>query len=173
MKKTPSTLLLVLSAAAISWSGLLASTFAEEQDQAALARALQPAKATLEAGLKASEREGKPISAKFELEGGKLQLSVYTVKGDNFTEALLDPGTGAIIKAEEITDANDLKEAKEQNAAMTKARQSLVSATEAAVKANSGFRAVSVEPEMKDGHPVAEVTLLQGTAFKKVSSKLD
>jgi hypothetical protein len=56
---------------------------------------------------------------------------------------------------------------------MTKATQSLLTATEAAVKANAGFRVVSVEPEMKDGHPLAEVTLLQGTTFKKVSSKLD
>jgi len=172
MKKIPLALIPLLIAA-FSWAGLSASAFAEEKDQAALARALQPAKATLEAGLKTSEREGKPISAKFEIEGGKLQLSVYTVKGDNFTEAVLDSGTGAIVKAEEITDADDLKEAKEQNAAMAKARQSLITATEAAVKANSGSRAVSVEPELKDGHPIAEVTLLQGSTFKKVSSNLD
>jgi hypothetical protein len=168
MKKIPSTLLLI--AVSVAGAGLLSPLRSEEQDQAALARALQPAKATLEAGLKTSEREGKPISAKFEIEGGKLQLSVYTVKGDNFTEAVLDSGTGAIVKAEEITDADDLKEA---NAAMAKARQSLITATEAAVKANSGSRAVSVEPEMKDGHPIAEVTLLQGSTFKKVSSNLD
>jgi hypothetical protein len=56
---------------------------------------------------------------------------------------------------------------------MTKATQSLLTATEAAVKANSGFRAVSVVPETKDGHPLAEVTLLQGSTFKKISTKLD
>jgi len=71
MKKIPSALIPLLIAA-FSWAGLSASAFAEEKDQAALARALQPAKATLEAGLKTSEREGKPISAKFEIEGGKL-----------------------------------------------------------------------------------------------------
>ena len=164
---------LVLLAISFSSTGLFSSAQGEEKDQAALARALQPAKATLEAGLKTSEREGKPISAKFEIEDGKLQLSVYTAKGDDFTEEVLDPATGAIVKAEKITDADDLKEAKAQSAAMTKARQSLLTATEAAVKANAGSRAVSVEPEMKDGHPVAEVTLLQGNTFKKVSSKLD
>ena len=173
MKKISPPLLVILTVAAFSWAGLSASASAEEKDPAALARAMQPAKATLEAGLKASEREGKPISAKFEIEDGKLQLSVYTAKGDGFTEAVLDPASGAIVKAEKITEADDLKEAQAQSAAMTKAKQSLLAATEAAVKANSGFRAVSVEPELKDGHPVAEVTLLQGSTFKKVSSKLD
>lgn len=173
MNKIPSLLLLILIAAAFSWVGPSASALAEEKDPAALARALQPAKATLEAGLKASEREGKPISAKFEIEGGKLQLSVYTAKGDTFSEAVLDPASGAIVKAEKITDADDLKEAKEQSAAMAKATQSLVTATEAAVKANAGYRAVSAIPEMKAGHPVAEVTLLQGGTFKKVDTKLD
>ena len=124
-------------------------------------------------GSKASEREGKPISAKIEIEDGELQLSVYTVRGDNFTEAVLDPATGAIAKAEEITGPDDLKEAKEQNLAMAKATQSLVTATEATVKANSGSRAVSAIPEIKGGHPVAEVTLLQGSTFKKVDAKLD
>src|SRR5207302_918135 len=126
---------------------------------------------TLEAGLKASEREGKPIAGKFEIEHGKLQLSVYTTKGDGFAEAVLDPATGAIVKAEKIADADDLKEAKAQSAAMTKATQSLLTATEAAVKANSGFRAVSIEPEMKDGHPMAEVTLLQGEHLQKDNRK--
>ncbi len=102
-----------------------------------------------------------------------MQLSVYTTKGDGFAEAVLDPATGAIVKAEKITDADDLKEAKAQSAAMAKATQSLLTATEAAVKANSGFRAVSVEPGIKDGHPMAEVTLLQGSTFKKITEKLD
>jgi hypothetical protein len=164
---------LVLVTISFSATGLFASARGEEKDQAALARALQPAKATLEAGLQASEREGKPISGKFEIEDGKLQLSVYTAKGDGFTEAVLDPATGAIVKAEKIADADDLKEAKAQSAAMTKATKSLLTVTDAAVKANAGFRAISVEPELKDGHPVAEVTLLQGSTFKKVSSKLD
>ena len=171
MKKMSCFLLLI--AISFSWTGMFASARGEEKDQAVLARALQPAKTTLEAGLKASEREGKPISAKFEIEHGKLQLSVYTTKGDGFAEAVLDPATGAIVKAEKITDDDDLKEAKAQSAAMSKATQSLLTATETAVKANSGFRAVSVVPEMKDGHPIAEVTLLQGSTFKKVTTKLD
>src|SRR5262249_9350942 len=119
------------------------------------------------------ERDGKPISAKFEIEDGKLQLSVYTLKGKDFDEVVEDPKTGAVAKVEKITDADDLKEAGAQKSAMAKAKVSLLSATDKAVQANKGFRAVSVVPEMKGGHPVAEVTLLQGSTLKKVEQKLD
>jgi hypothetical protein len=94
-------------------------------------------------------------------------LSVYTMKGNDFTEVVVDPNTGTIAKAEKITDADDLKEATEQKAAMAKAKVSLLTATETAVSANTGSRAVSVVPELKNGQAAAEVTLLQGAAFKR------
>jgi len=152
--------------------------WAEPGDSAALAAALKDATATLQGGLKASEREGTPISAKFEIEDGKLQLSVYTIKDDGFMreavmEVVADPQTGAIAKAEKFTDADDLKAATSQSAAMAKAKVSLLTATETAVKANTGFRAVSIFPELKGGQATAEVTLLLGTTFKKVREKLD
>jgi hypothetical protein len=53
-----------------------------------LAKALAGKKVTLEDGLKASEGAGRSISAKFEVENGKLQLSVYAPKGDAETYAL-------------------------------------------------------------------------------------
>ena len=124
-------------------------------------------------GLKASEREGKPISGKFEIEHDSLQLSVYTLKGNDFIEVVANPKTGTVAKAEKITDADDLKAAAVQKAAMDKATVSLLAAADAAAKANAGLRAVSVYPELRNGHPVAEVTLLQGTALKKVTEKLD
>jgi len=157
--------------------GLLAAAivpaWAEGGDEAALAAAMKNATATLEGGLRNSEAQGTPISAKFEIEDGKLQLSIYTMKGNDFTEVVADPKTGAIAKAEKITDAGDLKEAAEQKAAMAKAKVPLLTATETAVKANAGSRAVSIVPELKNGQATAEVTLLQGTAFKKVTEKLD
>jgi len=157
--------------------GLLAAAivpaWAEGGDEVALAAAMKNATATLEGGLRNSEAQGTPISAKFEIEDGKLQLSIYTMKGNDFTEVVADPKTGAIAKAEKITDAGDLKEAAEQKAAMAKAKVPLLTATETAVKANAGSRAVSIVPELKSGQATAEVTLLQGTAFKKVTEKLD
>jgi len=164
----------VLIIAAIGlWSAGATPAWAEGGDPKALAAALQDATATLQGGLKASEREGTPISAKFEIEHGKLQLSVYTMKGDNFMEVVADPKTGAIAKAEKITDADDLKASASQKTAMAKAKVSLLTATETAVKGNPGFQAVSIFPELKGGSAVAEVTLLQGTTFKKVTEKLD
>jgi hypothetical protein len=155
------------------WCAAATCVWAEGGDSAALAAAMKDATATLQGGLKASEREGTPISAKFEIEHEKLQLSVYTMKGDGFMEVVADPKTGAVAKAEKITDADDLKAAATQKAAMAKAKVPLMTATETAVKANAGFRAVSIYPELKGGRATAEVTLLQGTTFKKVTEKLD
>ncbi len=157
--------------------GLLSATAgglrAAEGDQAALAAALKNTKVTLQQGLKASASQGKPISAKFEIEHGQLQLSVYTQKGKDFSEVIVDLKTGAVAKAEKISDAGDYKEAVEQGAAMAKAKTSLLAAADTAAKANAGSRAVGIIPELKDGHPTAEVNLLQGTNFKKVAAKLD
>ena len=152
---------------------LIVPAWAEGGDEAALAAAMKNASATLQGGLKASEAQGTPISAKFEIEDGKLQLSIYTMKGNDFMEVVADPNTGAVAKAERITDADDLKEATEQKTAMARAKMPLLTATETAVKANAGSRAVSIVPELKSGQPTAEVTLLQGTTFKKVTEKLD
>ena len=154
-------------------SAVGATARAEEGNLAALAAAMKNATATLQGGLKASDAQGPPISAKFEIEEGKLQLSVYTMKGNDFVEVVADPNTGLIAKAEKITDTGDLKEAAEQKAAMARAKVPLLSAAETAVNANAGFRAVSIVPELKSGQATAEVTLLQGTTFKKVTEKLD
>src|SRR5215469_4546321 len=157
--------LVLLGAALGFWSAMSAPVRAEE-NPAALAAAMKNATATLQSGLKAGEREGTPISAKFEIDNGKLQLSVYTMKGDTFTEVATDPNTGAIKEAETIKDADDLKAAAAQRAAMAKAQVTLLAATETAVKANPGSRAVSIYPQLQDGSPTAEVTLLEGATFK-------
>ena len=172
MTSTVLRLMLVLAAVGL-FSAPVVLVRAEDTDPAALAKALKDTTVTLQDGLKASEREGKPISGKFEIEHDSLQLSVYTLKGNDFIEVVANPKTGAVAKAEKITDADDLKAAAVQKAAMDKATVSLPAAADAAAKANAGLWAVSVYPELRNGHPVAEVTLLQGTALKKVTEKLD
>ena len=152
---------------------LSAAEKSEEKEHAELAKALKGAKISLEKGLSASESQGKPISGKYELEDGKLQLSVYTMKGDKFSEVIVDHKSGKVAKTEAITSGDDLKAAKSQSAAMAKAKLSLRAAAESAVKANKGFRAVIVTPSLKDGHPVADVTLVKGEQFKTTSEKLD
>jgi uncharacterized membrane protein YkoI len=142
-------------------------------EQAEVAKALKDAKVTLQQGLTASQREGTPISGKFEVEHGTLQLSVYTMKGDKFSEVIVDHKTGKVAKVESITGGEDLAAAQAQREAMAKAKRSLAAAASDATKENKGFRVVSVTPALKDGRPVAGVTLVKGTEWKTVTEKLD
>src|SRR3989449_3545061 len=144
-----------------------------DKEHAELAKALKDAKISLQRGLTASAKEGKPISAKYEVEHGKLQLSVYTMKGDTFSEVIVDHKTGKVAKAEAITGGDDLTAAKAQREAIGKAKRTLDGAAFEGVEENKGYRAVSVMPALKDGHPVADVMLVKGTEWKTVSEKLD
>src|SRR5262249_11733097 len=80
----------------------------EASKSAELAPALKGVKVSLASGLRAAEKEGRPISGKFELEDGKLQLSVYTTKDDKFAEVIVDHQTGKVAKSEPITGGEDL-----------------------------------------------------------------
>jgi hypothetical protein len=107
------------------------------------------------------------------VEDGNLQLSVYTMQGPAFSEVIVNHTTGKVAKTEAITSGDDLTAAKTQSEAMAKAKRSLRSVADQAAKENKGYRVVSVMPALKDGHPVAEVTLVKGSEFKAVSEKLD
>ena len=161
---------------AVGWllSGQLAWAQKDEaKEHAELAKALSAAKVSLQTGLSASATAGTPISAKYEVEDGKLQLSVYTKKGPGFSEVIVDHTTGKVAKTEAITSADDLTAAKAQSETMAKAKRSLRTVADQAVKSNKGYRVVSVIPALKDRHPVAEVTLVKGEEFKVVPEKLD
>ena len=155
------------------WLVVNPGLWSQDKDRAELAKAVAEAKVSLEQGLSASAHEGKPISAKFEIEDGKLQLSVYTAKSDKFSEVVVDHNTGKAAKTEPITSGEDLSAAKTQSEAMSKAKQSLHVTLTKVLKGNPGFRAVSIFPMLKDGHPVADVTLTKGDEWKTVSEKLD
>jgi hypothetical protein len=162
----------IAAAAILSLVG--SSSWAEGgMNPAELAKALPQASVSLDQALKASEREGKPISAKYEIENGALQLSVYTMKGSGFSEVIVDHKSGGIAKSEKITEGDDLKAAQMQSAAMTKAKLALDAAVGSAVKANAGYRAVEVVPTLDGGRPVAAVTLMKDQDVKKVTEKLD
>jgi hypothetical protein len=171
MKKTAVTVTLL-----VAWMFTVPTAWAQKPDDAEhaeLAKALRDAKISLQRGLTASTKEGKPISAKYEVEHGKLQLSVYTMKGDKFSGVIVDHKTGKVAKAEPITGGDDLTAAKAQSETMAKATRSLDAAAAEAIKENKGYRVVSVMPALKDGHPVADVTLVKGNGWKTVSEKLD
>src|SRR5262244_3296728 len=142
-----------------------------DKEHVDLANALKGTNFPLERGLTASTKEGKPISAKYEMDEGKLQLSVYTMRGDKYSEVIVDHKTGKVAKTEPITQGDDLTHAKAQSEAM--AKRSLNAAASEAEKENKGYRVVSIMPTLKDGHPVADVMLVKGSEWKTVSEKLD
>src|SRR5256712_11978823 len=126
----------------------------DDQEHAELAKALKDAKIPLQQGLKASAKQGTPISAKYEVEHDKLQLSVYTMKSDRFSEVIVDHTTGKVAKAEPITHDADLAAAKAQSEAMAKAKRTLDAAASEAVKENKGYRVVSAFSALKAGTPL-------------------
>jgi hypothetical protein len=137
-----------------------------------LLKALKGVKVSLADGLAASEREGTPISGKFELEEGTLQLSVYTMKGDMFSEVIVDHTTGQVAKVEPITSGEDLTAATAQRAAMAKATKTLRAVVTAALTAHPGAQAVSVTPKVQGDHVVAEITLFEHGAMTTDSEPL-
>ena len=122
-------LLVLVGAAGLSSAGA-GPAWAQDDELEAMASALKDTNFTLQDGLKAGEREGQPISAQFEIDDGKLQISIYTTKGDDFSEVVADPKTGAIVKTEKITDTDELSDAADQKAAIAKAKTSLVAAAD-------------------------------------------
>jgi len=81
----------------IVWLVVTPGLWSQDKDRAELAKAVAASKVSLEQGVSASALAGKPISAKFEIEDGKLQLSVYTAKGDTFSEVVVDHNTGKAV----------------------------------------------------------------------------
>ena len=150
--------------------GGLCPAWSAEQDDAALIKAVTSAKVNLQQGLTASEREGRPISGKFEMEDGKLQLSIYTEKNGKFFEVIVDHMTGSIAKTEPITEGDDLIDAKSQSAAMTKAKTNLKTAVD---KASGLYLAVSAIPEMKDSRPIASIGVVKSGKLETANEPLD
>jgi len=146
---------------------------AEERNDPALINLMGNAQVTLQQGMTSAAQQGQPISAKFEVDDGKLQLSIYTAKNGKFSEVIVNYATGKVVKTEAITEGEDLAAAKSQTAAMANAKTDLKAAADKAVGQTAGSRAVSVTPSLEGGHAVASVTLLNGQQFKTVEQPLE
>jgi hypothetical protein len=146
----------------------------EKKQHDGLLKNMGKAKITLQQGLGMAESQGQPISAKFELENDtEFQLSVFTAKAGKFAEVIVDYGNGKLSKPEAITQGEDLSEAKSEIAAMAKAKITLKAALDKAVSQSEGYRAISIFPSLKDGHPVGVVVLLKDNDFKTVEIPLE
>ena len=94
MSKTPAALSWVL---ALTLWIIPAIAAMSDKEKAELAPVVAGANVTLEQGLLTSKKNGKPVSAKFEVENGKPQLSVYTIKdGSKYFEVIVDQTSGEI-----------------------------------------------------------------------------
>ena len=164
MSKVPTALLWILTVAL--WAIPVVAAMSDKE-KAELAPVVAGSKVTLEEGMLTSLKNGKPVSAKFEIENGKPQLSVYTVKdGSKYFEVIVDQTSGEIAKAEPITGGDDLAEAKKQNDGMFRATRELREAVREAKHDNPGYNAVSVWSDMKDNHSLATVTLVKDSDWK-------
>jgi hypothetical protein len=162
-----------LAAAAILVIGEFSAS-AEDEANSNFAKAVSEATVSLDDGLKTSQREGKAISGKYEIQDGSLQLSISVVKGNGFKEIIIDANAGSIKSVEPITEPDDIDEAKEQQDRLAHARVSLDQAVAAAVRDNNGYRAVEVIPTVdRSGKPFASVTLMQGGEMKEVVEPLE
>jgi len=157
----------VLAAVALALWAIPVDAAMTDKEKAELAPVVAAAKVTLEQGLLTSKQNGKPVSAKFEIENGKPQLSIYTVKdGSKYFEVIVDHSSGEIAKADPITGGDDLANARKQNDGMFRATRELREAVKEAKRDNPGYSAVSVWSEMKDDHSIATVLLVKDNDWK-------
>src|SRR6266446_8957300 len=157
----------VLAAVALALWAIPVDAAMNEKEKADLAPVISGGKVTLEQGLLTSKKNGKPISAKFEIENGKPQLSIYTVKdGSKYFEVIVDHTSGEVAKADPITGGDDLANARKQNDGMFRATRELREAVKEAKRDNPGYSAVSVWSEMKDDHSIATVLLVKDNDWK-------
>ena len=164
----------VIQSLLVAGGVFLLNTVARAEDDKALEwKTLQSAKVSLQKGLAVAQKQGQPISAKFEVEDGKLQLSTYTASKGKFYEVIVDHNSGQIAKTEEIKEGEDLTHATAQSKAMAGAKKSLGSAVAHALATNKGYRAVSATPSLENGKPVAAVVLQNKEGTKTVSEALN
>src|SRR5262249_42960375 len=163
----------VLLVGVIAATGFSAWADESEASGSAVAKFMPAAKVSLQQALTTAAAQGQPVSAKFEVDEGHFQLSVYTSEGAAFKEVLVDYQTGKVAKSEALSGGDDLAEARQQKAACAKSKKSLKAAVDQAEQGAAGYRAVSVTPRLDKGHPVAVVALLKGTEVKSVSEPLE
>ncbi len=163
----------MLAALALALWAIPVGATMSDKEKAELAPIVSSAKVTLEQGLATSKKNGKPVSAKFEIENGKPQLSIYTVKdGTKYSEVIVDHTSGEIAKTEPITGGDDLAAAKKQADGLFRATRELREAVKEAKRDNPDYQAVSVWSEMKGGHSIATVTLVKDNDWKTVVNDL-
>ncbi len=157
---------------------MLASSFAaksEEGGQAALLKALGNAKLSLQQGI-AQVAKGMevPTEAKYEMDGGKLMLSVYTsAKGfdtaseeNSFIEYKGDAAATAWTPKKEVfADFKHIARAAQYHTLLSMTKSTIPTIIQ---KASTQGTVFSVKEKIRNGKPVFEVMTAQGNAVKTI-----
>jgi hypothetical protein len=166
--------LLALGGSLIVCPGLATASDADDKpDPVALWAALEDSRITLEAGLIAGGQLGTPVFAGFDFEDGDLVLIVCIATGDRFEQVVIDPDSRTILGMAPVGGPDDRADATVRKAVLDRGARSLVTVVREALQDNLGARAVDVTPELRDGHPVAVITLLAYKRFAKISRWLE
>ena len=172
----------LLSASAIALVAMfpLSANADESKDTQALVAALAKSKLTLSEGMRqATKSPAVPISAKFELEDGKLSLSVYTAgKGlavepeKNVLQELSgSPEDKWEPKVEVFKDVPHVARSSEQLTLMALGKSSLTDIIARVEKTQQG-KVFSVTPTIRNHKPVAEVLVAEKGKVKKLFQPL-
>jgi len=156
---------LAVMGSGIAWS--------EEPDQAALIKALGGAKITLAQGIaQVAKGTEVPTEAKYEMEDGKLMLSVYTsAKGfdtaaedNSFNEYGGEATTAAWSPKKEVfADLKHIARSAGYHTLLSMTKQTIPAIIQ---KASGQGTVISVKEKVRNGKPVFEVLTVQGNAIK-------
>jgi hypothetical protein len=155
---------------------MLGSSFAaraEEGGQAALLKALGDAKLTLAQGIaQVAKGTEVPTEAKYEMDGGKLMLSVYTsaksfdtqAEDNSFLEYKGDATTATWAPKKEVfADFKHIARAAQYHALLSITKMTIPAIIQ---KASAQGTVFSVKEKIRNGKPVFEVMTAQGNAAK-------
>lgn len=146
---------------------------AEEADQAALVKAIGGAKVTLARGIaQVAKGTEVPTEAKYEMEDGKLMLSVYTsARGfetaaeDNSFNEYGGEATAAnwAPKKEVFADLKHIARSAQYHTLLSMTKMTIPTIIQ---KASPQGTVISVKEKVRNGRPVFEVMTIQGNMVK-------
>src|SRR3954454_4163186 len=161
---------IALGLATVGSGGL---AWSDDADQAALLKALSGAKVTLEQGIaQVAKGPEVPTEAKYEMEDGKLMLSVYTsAKGfstpaedNSFIEYSGDASTASWAPKKEVfADFKHIARSAQYHSLLSMTKMTVPAIIQ---KASAQGTVFSVKEKVRNGKPVFEVMTAKGDTTK-------
>ena len=153
--------------------------WSEDANQAALIKALGEAKHSLLQGIaQVAKGTEVPIETKYEMEGGKLMLSIYTsAKGfdtaaedNSFNEYKGDVTTATWAPKKEVfADLKHIARSAQYHALLSMTKTTIPMIIQ---KASAQGTVLSVKEKIRSGKPVFEVMVVQGIRSSPLSTTL-